>query len=182
MSAPAGLPPWARLGTERRAHVERVAALLRQWADAGGVPAAERDRWLRAAYLHDALRDASPDELARLAPDAWGVPSLRHGPAAARLAAEQGETDRGVLRAVHYHSVGFAGWDRVGRLLYLADYLEPGRPFRVEERTAPAARLPQGPEAALGEVTAERRRWTLDAGRPLLPESVEFWNGLVGSS
>src|SRR3990170_1468645 len=182
MSAPAGLPPWARLGAERRAHVERGAALLRQWADAGGVPAAERDRWLRAAYLHDALRDAPPDELARLAPDAWGVPSLRHGPAAARLAAEQGETDRGVLRAVHYHSVGYAGWDRVGRLLYLADYLEPGRAFREEERKAQAARVPHEPDSVLREVAAERLRWVLDAGRPLLTESVEFWNGLVASS
>ncbi|MBI2535601.1 MAG: HD domain-containing protein, partial [Gemmatimonadetes bacterium] len=83
MSAPAGFPPWARLGAERRAHVERVAALLHQWAGAGSVPEPERDRWLRAAYLHDALRDAPPDELERLAPEAWGVPSLRHGPAAA---------------------------------------------------------------------------------------------------
>jgi len=182
MTTPPGFPPWARLGPERRAHVERVAGLLRQWAEVEGVPPAERDRWLRAAYFHDALRDAPPDELERLAPQAWGVPSLRHGPAAARLAAEHGETDRGVLRAVHYHSVGYAGWDRVGRLLYLADYLEPGRGFRMEERRAQAARVPHDAAAVLREVAAERLRWVLDAGQPLISESVEFWNGLVGSS
>lgn len=180
--SPPGFPPWARIGEERRAHVERVVALLRRWADAGAVPGAERDRWLRAAYLHDALRDAEPEELERLAPDAWGVPSLRHGPAAARLAAEHGETDRGVLRAVHYHSVGYAGWDRVGRFLYLADYLEPGRRFRSEERKAQAARVPQTPDAVLREVASERLRWDLDVGRRLIPESVEFWNALVVSS
>jgi HD superfamily phosphohydrolase YqeK len=86
------------------------------------------------------------------------------------------------LRAVHYHSVGFAGWDLVGRLLYLADYLEPGRPFRVPERTAQAARVLHDPHAVLREVAAERLRWTIDAGRPLIAESVEFWNGLAGSS
>lgn len=182
MNSPPGFPPWARISDERRGHVERVATLLHQWADAGGVLGAERDRWLRAAYLHDALRDAEPLELERLAPDAWGVPSLRHGPAAARLAAEQGETDRGVLRAVHYHSVGYAGWDRVGRLLYLADYLEPGRGFRTEERQAQAARVPQEPDGVLREVAAERLRWDLDAGRQLIAESVEFWNALVASS
>jgi len=180
--SPPGFPSWAQLGAERRAHVERVAALLRQWADARGVPGSERDRWLRAAYLHDALRDAPPEELERLAPDSWGVPQLRHGPAAARLAAEHGETDRGVIRAVHYHSVGFAGWDSVGRLLYLADYLEPGRPFRVKERAAQAARVPHEADAVLREVAAEHLRWSLDAGQPLIRESVEFWNGLVGSS
>lgn len=182
MSAAPGFPPWARIDAERRAHVERVAELLRQWADAGGVPESEWARWLRAAYLHDALRDAPPEELERLVPDAWGIPSLRHGPAAARLAAEHGETDRGVLRAVHYHSVGYAGWDQVGRLLYLADYLEPGRAFRGAERQAQAARVPREADAVLREVAAERLRWVLDAGRPLIPESVEFWNGLVASS
>lgn len=182
MTPSSGFPPWAQVGAERRAHVERVAALLGQWADATATAERERDRWLRAAYLHDALRDAPSDELARLAPDAWGIPSLRHGPAAARVAAEHGETDRGVLRAVHYHSVGFAGWDRVGRVLYLADYLEPGRAFRGEERGALAARVPHDPDTVLREVAAERLRWVLEAGRPLVPESVEFWNELVGSS
>lgn len=181
MTGPPSFPPWARLTAERRSHVERVAALLREWAAATGVPAGERDRWLRAAYLHDALRDAPAEELERLAPDAWGVPSLRHGPAAARLAAEHGETDRGVLRAVHYHSVGYAGWDQVGRLLYLADYLESGRGFRMEERRAQAKRVPADPDGVLREVAAERLRWVLDAGQPLISESVEFWNGLVGS-
>jgi HD superfamily phosphohydrolase YqeK len=182
VSAQPGFPPWARLGAERRAHVERVAELLRQWAAAGEVPEFERTRWLRAAYLHDALRDAPPEELERLVPDTWGIPALRHGPAAARLAAEHGETDRGVLRAVHYHSVGYAGWDRVGRMLYLADYLEPGRAFREAERRAQAGRVPQEADAVLREVAAERLRWVLDAGRPLLAESVEFWNALAASS
>lgn len=181
MSLPPGFPPWARISDERTAHVERVAALLRRWADARSVPGAERDRWLRAAYLHDALRDAEPLELERLAPDGWGVPSLRHGPAAARLAAEHGETDRGVLSAVHYHSVGYAGWDQVGRLLYLADYLEAGRGFRDEERKAQAARVPHDPDGVLREVAAERLRWALDEGCRLITESVDFWNALVAS-
>src|SRR2546429_2463017 len=49
------------------------------------VAPAERERWLRAAWLHDALRDATAaDELA-------------HGPMAADRAARDGETDPGVL-------------------------------------------------------------------------------------
>ena len=58
------LPEWAVATPERRAHIERVAALLSTWATALRVPAAERARWLRAACLHDALRDApAADEL-----------------------------------------------------------------------------------------------------------------------
>jgi HD superfamily phosphohydrolase YqeK len=172
-------PAWAELSAERRAHVERVAALLRAWAAASGVPDGERDRWLRAAYLHDALRDADGTLLARLAPDAWGVPALRHGPAAARKARDAGETDGGVLDAVCYHSVGYAGWDRVGRMLYLADYLEPGRAFQQAERRSLAARVPGDPDAVLVEVAAARLRWDIGNGHPLIKESVEFWNALV---
>ncbi len=181
MSSGTGLPPWARIGKTRRAHVERVARLLSGWATQAGVPDGERDRWLRAAYLHDALRDAEPKELARLAPDAWGLPSLRHGPAAARLAEEHGETDQGVLDAVRYHSVGYLGWNDVGRMLYLADYLEPGRDFRADEHRVLAARVPEDTRGVLRAVAAERLLWVIASGRRLITESVDFWNGLLAS-
>lgn len=176
-----GLPPWARVSRERRAHVDRVAALLDAWATKLAVPRAERDRWLRAAYLHDALRDADPEILAGLASDAWGIPALRHGPAAAVMAEREGERDRGILDAVRYHSVGYADWDDVGRMLYLADYLDPGRSFAHAEREALAGRVPQDGRGVLREVVRRRLAWLLKAGSPLLRETVDFWNALSGS-
>ena len=47
-----------------------------------------------------------------------------------------------MLDAVRYHSVGLAEWDMVGRILYCADYLEPGRTHEREWRAELAARLP----------------------------------------
>lgn len=176
-----GFPAWAQVGEKRRAHVERVARLLEEWALASGVSQQERDRWLRAAYLHDCLRDAHPAELERLAPDAWGLPDLRHGPAAARMAEEQGERDVGVLAAVRYHSVGYAGWDAVGRMLYLADYLEPGRKFEQVERQALAARVPGDPDGVLRLIAAQRLHWVIQDGGRLVKETVEFWNALLAS-
>src|SRR2546427_146220 len=123
------LPPWAVATPERRAHIERVVALLDEWARAMGVSDAERARWVKAAWLHDALRDEQrSDELA-------------HGPRAAARAAHDGERDRGVLDAVRYHTVGYVHWDDVGRMLYLADFLEPGRPLDATDRAALAARV-----------------------------------------
>lgn len=177
-----GFPDWAQAGPERRAHVERVAGLVASWADAMGVSPEEQERWLRAVYLHDALRDAPAQFLQSLADDRWGVPSLLHGPAAATCAARHGERDRGILEAVRFHSVGNAGWDRVGRMLYLGDYLEPGREFRREERAALAARVPSEPEVVLREVAAERLHWTVSSERPLIQETVEFWNALARGS
>ena len=161
------LPAWAVAGPERRAHVERVAALMDQWAVAMRVPDRERRRWAKAAWLHDALRDApAADELV-------------HGPASADCAAREGESDQGVLDAVRYHSLGFAGWDDVGKMLYLGDYLEPGRTFEREARAALAVRVPRERDAVLREVTRRRIEWTVRSGWPLSAKTVEFWNSLV---
>ncbi|OLB14638.1 MAG: hypothetical protein AUH07_04415 [Gemmatimonadetes bacterium 13_2_20CM_70_9] len=161
------LPEWAVVTPERGAHIERVAALLSTWATALRVPAAERARWLRAAWLHDALRDApAADE-------------LQHGPMAAERAARDGERDPGVLDAVRYHSLGHARWDDVGKMLYLADYLEPGRPFDREAHRALAARVPGERDAVLRDVAARRIARVIDSGWPLVRETVDFWNSLL---
>ena len=163
------LPPWAVVSPERRAHIDRVAALLATWAKAMRVPEAERTRWLTAAWLHDALRDAPATN------------ELAHGPLAAERAAHDGETDTGVLAAVRYHSLGFAEWDDVGKMLYLADYLEPGRPFDQELRRSLAARVPAERAAILQQVAARRIARVIEGRWPLPRETVDFWNALVGS-
>ncbi len=162
------LPPWAVATPARRAHVERVAALLATWAAAMHAPEGERARWLKAAWLHDALRDAP------------AANELLHGPLAAERAAQTGETDRGVLDAVRYHSLGYAQWGDVGRMLYLADYLEPGRSFDQELRRSLAARVPDERDAILKQVAARRIARVIDSRWPLPRETVDFWNALVG--
>ena len=62
------LPSWAVVSPARLEHIERVAALASRWAEAMGVPDTEWQRWLRAIWLHDALRDAPEEELEKWAP------------------------------------------------------------------------------------------------------------------
>ena len=161
------LPDWAHVTPERRAHIERVVNLLETWADSMQLAAGERDRWLRAAWLHDALRDAPFND------------PRAHGPAAADRAAAAGETDRGVLDAVRHHTVGSADWDDVGRMLYLADFLEPGRDDDPE-RERLARWVPTQRDAVLREVVRRRIEWTLRSGWPLPAATVAFWNQLAG--
>jgi HD superfamily phosphohydrolase YqeK len=144
-----------------------MVALLDEWAQAIGVSPAERNRWLKACWLHDALRDA---ELPR---------GVTHGAAAADLAARSGENDASVLTAVRYHSVGYAGWDNVGKMLYLADYLEPGRKNRRKQRASMARRVPDDPDGVLREVLTRQIRSRLQRGRPIDPLTVEFWNSIA---
>jgi len=185
VSAPAlepALPSWAVVTPERMAHIERVAQLARSWAEQLGVPDRERHRWLRAVWLHDALRDAPESELDRWAPTTPGPPGLRHGPAAAARAKAEGETDRGVLDAVRYHSVGLAEWDMVGRVLYAADYLEPGRAFDSATRADLARRFPTEPAVVLGRIATQRLTHLIQSGWPLPDPTVRFWNSLIAVS
>lgn len=161
------LPSWAVITPERRAHIERVAVLLGEWATEMGVPQAERSRWLKAAWLHDALRDEDrSDELA-------------HGARAAARAVKEGERDRGVLDAIAYHTFGYANWDDVGRMLYLADFLEPGRALPPPDRAALVARVPRERDAVLKEVARRRIESALRSGWQLTPATVGFWNSLL---
>jgi HD superfamily phosphohydrolase YqeK len=176
------LPEWALVTPARREHIERVAELAGRWASEMDVPEGERRRWLRAVWLHDALRDAPEAELRRWAPDAPGPVSLRHGPASAARAKAEGEPDRGVLDAVRYHSIGLAEWDMVGRILYCADYLEPGRKQARAWRAELAKRLPAEPSAVLRQVATARVEHMISSGRQLLEPTVRFWNSLVADS
>src|SRR5436190_1779799 len=100
------------------------------------------------------------------------------GRSAAR-AAHDGERDRGVLDAVRYHTFGYVHWDDVGRMLYLADFLEPGRQLDLADRAALAARVPRERDAVLQEVARRRIEWVLRSGSPLMPATVGFWNSLA---
>jgi HD superfamily phosphohydrolase YqeK len=161
------LPDWAQVTKKRRAHVRRMIALLNEWADEMGVSQEERRRWLTACWLHDALRDAElPD-------------GISHGAAAAELAASHGESDRGVLSAVRYHSVGYGRWDDCGKMLYLADFLEPGRKSRRKQRAQLARRVPRDRDGVLCQILAHQIRTRLRQERPIDPRTIEFWNSLT---
>lgn len=176
------VPDWAHMSPSRLRHVHRVATLVSSWADAMSIPASERNRWLRAAWLHDALRDAPPEELERLTPGMTGPVAIRHGPASAAVAKSLGETDRGVLDAIRYHSVGLAEWDMVGRVLYCADYLEPGRSDETESRAELARRFPSDSHGVTLEVARRRIQRLLTAGWHLPEPTYRFWNRLVAPS
>lgn len=172
------LPGWAEVTPDRLAHIERVARVVAGWAEAMGVHDSERNRWLKAVWLHDALRDASRDTLGQWAASSSGPIELWHGPAAAARAKAEGETDRGVLDAVRYHSLGLAEWDMVGRVLYCADFLEPGRSFDGPARAALAARFPSDVAGVLRAVARARLTYLARSGWPLPEPLVRFWNSL----
>lgn len=175
---PLDMPAWAQVGEKRRAHIARVTALLDHWSVKLKLDAAEAQAWHDVGRFHDALRDAPESELRRLAAGHDLPLDVLHGPAAANHLASLGETRQSVLDAVRWHTVGFAGWDRAGRALYMADFLEPGRGFMKADRAFLAEHLPHDFDGVFRQVVRMRLEWTLREGKALFPEAVGLWNSV----
>ena len=105
------LPPWSRANPERIEHMGRVAELLGEWAVERGLTEEDVLRWRAAGFLHDALREADPEEIRRLLPTELSeLPDyMVHGPAAASRLRREGVFDEPFLRAIAYHTIGTPG-------------------------------------------------------------------------
>lgn len=174
------LPHWAEAGPARRAHMARVATLLGEWSDQLGLDADERVRWVAIGWLHDALRDAPAESLRdQVPPQFRDFPGpLLHGPAAAeKLTALD---DPSFLNAVRYHTIGHPDLGLLGRALYLADFLEPGRDFEVEWRATLLERMPGDMTEVLLEVLGARIAHLIEVRKPIRPETAGFWSRVVG--
>jgi 2-amino-4-hydroxy-6-hydroxymethyldihydropteridine diphosphokinase len=170
------LPAWAIVTEKRRAHIERVVALLERWADALSLSVDEHRAWIDAGRWHDALRDADESTLRAETGDLQRPFGMLHGPAAALRLAAEGESRQAVLDAIRWHTVGSLDWDRVGRALYMADFLEPGRNFMQADRAFLADRVADDFNAVFRQVVRLRLEWTIREGKGLAPETVALWN------
>jgi 2-amino-4-hydroxy-6-hydroxymethyldihydropteridine diphosphokinase len=172
------LPTWARVHDKRRGHIARVTALLVHWADVMHIDDEERRAWIDVGRFHDALKDAPDSEILALVGNAPYEVQMLHGPAAAATLERLGERRTGVLDAVRYHTMGYPKWDRTGRALYMADFLEPGRSFSKADRAFLAAHAPYDFDGVFRQVVRARLEWSLHEGHSLFPETIEMWNAV----
>jgi HD superfamily phosphohydrolase YqeK len=173
------LPPWARVSEKRLGHIERVTGLLDEWARGLALPPDDAAAWHDAGRLHDALRDAPDEQLRALAGDPPGYTvEMLHGPAAAARLAADGESRAELLDGIRFHTVGSRAWGRLGRALYMADYLDPGRKFSRADRAYLAAQVPHDFDDTFRQVVRVRLEWSLREGMRLFPEAVALWNSV----
>ena len=173
-----GLPVWSVISNKRRDHIVRVVALLDRWSSRMALSEAEQQSWRDAGLWHDALRDADETTLRQLTNDHERPFGLLHGPAAAIRREAEGEQRRDVLDAIRYHTIGYAGWSAVGRALYMADFLEPGRTFMQADRAFLADRVPDAFDDVFRQVVRLRLEWAIREGKGLAAETVAMWNAV----
>ena len=170
------LPSWTIASDKRRGHIARVTALLDAWSAAMSLDARERQAWHDAGRWHDALRDADEQTLREAMDDRVRPVGLLHGPAAAARLEAAGESRAAVLEAIRWHTTGHVEWDRAGRALYMADFLEPGRPFMQADRAFLAHLVPQQFDGVFRQVVRLRLEWALREGKGLAAETVALWD------
>jgi nicotinate-nucleotide adenylyltransferase len=127
------------LSEPRLRHVEGVARYAVWLAERFGE---DPTRARLAALAHDMAREWPEDEMREWAlSDGLGEsglerekPKILHGRAAARmLHMHYGVSDPEILAAIRSHTLGERRMGRLEKILYCADYLEPGRPYIENE-------------------------------------------------
>ena len=175
------LPGWAVCGRKRREHLGRVSDLMGDWAQLQGRRKNDVARWRAAGLLHDALREASPDELRRHLPEKHRAlpPKAHHGPAAAVRLAQANVEDEEFLHAIRWHTLGSPSFGPLGKALYAADFLEPGRRSRRRWREGLRERAPRNLDRVLREIVGSKIDYLIRAELPVHRRTVRFWNSLI---
>lgn len=172
-----------RVQGERLAHTYRVLETARRLA---ARYEADESQVATAALLHDLFRGEEPElllaEARRLGLDIDPVeeaqPLLLHGPVAAAWLQEQRLVeDTAVLDAIRYHTTGRAGMDLVEKIIWLADYIEPGRCFPGVDAIRTLAE--QSLDQALLKGLDNGMLYVISRGWLLHPLSVHARNALL---
>lgn len=170
------------LDAERYAHSVGVMETSFQLADAWKTIPVDRQLLAWASLFHDCAKNLSKDARRRLLNDGpvpYGQELLEyakiaHAPLSAKLLQNlYAIQDPGVLMAVAYHPTGHPGLTPIGWMVYIADYLEPGRsyfPDREEHLRAACA----DPLEGLKRVTRLRMESVRQKNKPQHPLAVQF--------
>jgi predicted HD superfamily hydrolase involved in NAD metabolism len=169
----------ARFKTGRFKHTQGVVRTAIRLAARHG---ASVERCEKAAWLHDCAksldRDAMKAFLTRAKADSLErrLPPLWHAPVGAYLARHEfGIKDREILQAVRFHSTGAPRMTRLQKILFVADYTEPGRPDWPELKELRPLSL-KDLDLAFLEVLRHKMIDLLQNRRPLHPRSVEAYH------
>ncbi|HCC32541.1 MAG TPA: phosphohydrolase [Clostridiales bacterium] len=146
----------------------------------------DREQARLAAFLHDIARDMETSELLKRVSE-YGIlidemearePLLLHAKVGATMARKLlGIEDAAVLQAVERHTTGAPGMTVLDAVVYVADYIEPGRDFPGVDEVRRAA----GQDLAHAVVLAMNGtlQYLLRENRLVHPRTVDARNHLL---
>jgi predicted HD superfamily hydrolase involved in NAD metabolism len=125
----------AQVSPKRYQHIQGVAQTAKKLAVLYGL---SPDKAELAGWLHDCAKELSKGEMAdwikkgpfKLDLDEIRIPALWHPHAGASIALKKwGIKDAQVLEAIRRHTLGSPAMSPLASVLFVADFIEPGRKF-----------------------------------------------------
>lgn len=172
-----------RLSPERFRHTLGVAETARSLAGRYGV---DEGKAYIAGLLHDIAKEYPRNRLLKEALD-FGIvlsdierrrPVLIHGLLGAEIAEREFDvTDLDVLAAIRFHTTGREGMSLLERVVFLADYIEPGRTFPGVEAVRAEARTSL--DGAVVMTLSQTIMYLVERGRFIHPYAVAARNHLL---
>lgn len=118
------------------------------------------------------LQENMPAELLNHSPELW------HAPVGAYLVKkEAGIGDEDILNAIRYHTTGRAGMTLLEKIIFLADYIEPGRNFPGVEEVRFLAK--EDLDLAIIKALQNTVSYLLENNQPVYPDTIYTYNDLV---
>ncbi|SFC37473.1 putative HD superfamily hydrolase of NAD metabolism [Bacillus sp. OV322] len=138
-----------------------------------------------AAIFHDYAKFRPKDEMKEIiiskgmAPDLLEYHSeLWHAPVGAYLVEkEAGITDRDILDAIAYHTSGRPGMTLLEKIVYLADYIEPGRAFPGVDEVRETAK--KNLDLAVIEALRNTVAFLMSRKQTVYPDTLFTYNDLI---
>ena len=172
------------LSEPRLQHCLRVEAIAHELASHFQAPS---ELVSAAALLHDLCREYDRDQLLQLAAN-FGIvvddiekaePLLLHGSVAAAIAeTELGINHPWILEAITHHITGAPGISPLASLIFVADFIEPGRTFE-EARLIRERALSLTPDCLLLKVYNRTIKYAINQGYLVHPNSIAGRNELI---
>ena len=168
-----------------QAHIYRVRDVALELAAPHSIAP---DRAELGALAHDVCRAVPGEELLRMSSE-LGVtvtdvdrdfPLLLHGPVGAALLREEEDfTDHGLYKAVHWHSTAHASLDDLGKLVFLADKLDPQKEAVYSYQAKLHDMALESLDLALLEFLSREMAVRIERGETVHPASVDARNSLL---
>lgn len=172
----------AQLTNERYEHTLRVLETAISLANQFGVNVKQVEL---AAIFHDYAKFRPKEEMKQII-IAEKMPQvllgfhheLWHAPVGAFLVeTELGMTDEAVLNAIRYHTTGRQRMTMLEKVIYVADYIEPGRDFPGVDEIRKVAN--QNLDQALFFAIRKTILFLLQNNRPVYPDTFQAYNYFI---
>lgn len=139
-----------------------------------------------AGLIHDYAKELSDQEFLdlidkyKLDPELkkWGN-NVWHGMVGIyKIQEDLGVTDKEILRSIETHTVGSGEMSLLDKIIYVADYIEPGRRFPLVEEARVIAK--ESLDKAVAYETVHTVEHLAHQAFPIFPQTIETYNAYVG--